>query len=271
MRKSCVLLCLVSLFLSACISVPPTTYAPVKKLSAVPMMNDSCGYEGYRFEFLHEDQAYYSAEPSRFGINVRYNSLDKINIANLSCIERFSMLRKLANYNLLNLRGADFYKVMAVIEQEIQLKRVQGSPEQELLFIQEFLDTTLELTQSAGLTETTELQNLSQDEIKKYVGRFNKKIEEMNVGGSEAIPISAPNTNKLSLVMSQHAVVALCYVLMDVSAEGTPQNVVSRCNYEPYEEVTKKVVMTARFQPRMENGKPVMRRQVMYPFDLRIE
>ena len=61
-----------------------------------------------------------------------------------------------------------------------------------------------------------------------------------------------------------------CDVRFDVSARGEPYNIRPECTHSGFERSAKRAVASSRFSPKVSNGKPVERRNVVYPIEYRM-
>jgi len=65
--------------------------------------------------------------------------------------------------------------------------------------------------------------------------------------------------------MAEQGITGECKATLDVSREGLPINVTADCTHPGFIEVTIASAKTLRFEPKIQDGKPVIRQGVVYP------
>ena len=82
-------------------------------------------------------------------------------------------------------------------------------------------------------------------------------------------PITPPNV-VYPPRMADKRIEGTCDVRFDVSARGDPYNIKPDCTHSGFERSAKRAVASSRFSPKVSNGKPVERRNVVYPIEYRM-
>jgi hypothetical protein len=80
----------------------------------------------------------------------------------------------------------------------------------------------------------------------------------------DAAPINAPLVT-YPTDLAEQGISAECKAILDVSSEGLPINVTAECTHPGFVEVTIASAKTLRFDPKIQDGKPVKRTGVVYP------
>lgn len=92
----------------------------------------------------------------------------------------------------------------------------------------------------------------------------------MGFADREAQPVTPPNVRPLQFAMNKIRKPAKCEVAMDVDTEGKPINISGKCDVSGYVKAVEKAMKSARFAPKMKDNNPVVRKGVVYPFDLKM-
>ena len=71
--------------------------------------------------------------------------------------------------------------------------------------------------------------------------------------------------------MAAKGISAKCEAKFDVSKDGRPENISVSCNNDGFIDATMNAVWTIRFAPKLVDGKPVRRSNVVYPIIYHIE
>ena len=82
----------------------------------------------------------------------------------------------------------------------------------------------------------------------------------------EIQPISGPSA-VYPPRMAERGLEGSCEVRFDVSARGEPLNIRPECTHPGFERSAKRAVAASRFSPEVEAGRPVERRNVVYPIE----
>ena len=85
----------------------------------------------------------------------------------------------------------------------------------------------------------------------------------------DAAPISAPLVT-YPAAMAEQGIGAECQAILDVSADGLPENIRADCTHPGFVAVTIESAKTLRFEPKIKDGKAVRRKGVEYPLVFQI-
>lgn len=99
----------------------------------------------------------------------------------------------------------------------------------------------------------------------------NIDVGAVAVNDRDAQPIRPPNQGPLIRAIQRVGKSAECEVRLDVDPRGKPFNVDATCNIKSYERAAEQAVSAAEFAPKIIRGKPVGRKNVVYPIELRLE
>lgn len=117
---------------------------------------------------------------------------------------------------------------------------------------------------------TPKIQGAAPTEI-KFERVSNIDVGAVVVSDRDAQPIRPPNSGPVIRAIQRVGKSAECEVRLDVDIQGKPYNVNATCNVSAYERAVEQAVAQAEFAPKIVKGKPVERRGVVYPFELRLE
>lgn len=82
-------------------------------------------------------------------------------------------------------------------------------------------------------------------------------------------PISLP-TPEYPEALAVEGVSAVCLSYFDVTAEGYVTNLEVDCGHPGFVNATRNAVATLRFEPKMKDGKPILRKGIVYPMSFLI-
>lgn len=85
----------------------------------------------------------------------------------------------------------------------------------------------------------------------------------------DAQPIAPPKVTYPDAMIAQK-IGSNCEIKFDVTAEGFVENVVPECDHPGFVDSARNAVLTLRFKPKFVDGKPVPRKNVVYPISYHI-
>lgn len=86
----------------------------------------------------------------------------------------------------------------------------------------------------------------------------------------EAQPLRPP-TPSYPIEAAERGLPGHCDVQFDVDEHGVPENILPRCTHPSFCESARTAMRDVRFRPRLENGVPVARPNVVYPLTYMID
>ncbi len=107
-------------------------------------------------------------------------------------------------------------------------------------------------------------------QYKSYVERDAQAKADALIGAldRDEYEIKKPSVWKVKRTASSYSGNAMCYVFLDLTEEGKPENLVAKCSFDKFEEAMVEALASVRFSPRYEGGVAVKTKEVMYPFEL---
>lgn len=87
----------------------------------------------------------------------------------------------------------------------------------------------------------------------------------------DAQPIEHPTWITYPIDMANQGITAECKAHFDVSADGFPRKITVECTHPGFVDTVERATARLRFRPKHVDGKPVKRRDVVYPYSFTLD